>query len=208
MADFKQIEEGNTYRKKSTGEFIHIKEVTRLHDAERNQFMIVASDDCTFEGDSKTTIGRQIINAHEFWEIYKEEVKVKCIYCKKPIHIDKFAGVNKEGIFCNGVTCLIELSKTLDNEEEITKGLGTLHGGEDNWNLADKIITADKAIQLHKIDSMNFQLFGELIFSKSNVKTFIQKSRKDMNEYLTGYGVSEEARKSCFSYMDKRAGKL
>ena len=30
------------------------------------------------------------------WEIYEEEKRVKCIYCKKPIHIDRFAGVNKE----------------------------------------------------------------------------------------------------------------
>ena len=48
----------------------------------------------------------------------KEKVKdrrVKCIYCNKPIHISKFGGMNKRGMFCNDTLCLIKLIR--ENEE-------------------------------------------------------------------------------------------
>ena len=43
------------------------------------------------------------------------ETRVKCIYCGKPIHISKFGGVKKEGLFCNETLCIIQLIR---EEEE------------------------------------------------------------------------------------------
>ena len=37
--------------------------------------------------------------------------RVKCIYCGKDIHISKFGGINKKGLFCNESFCLLELIK-------------------------------------------------------------------------------------------------
>lgn len=39
--------------------------------------------------------------------------RIICVYCKKPIHIDDFAGVSKDGWFCNNTLCLIKLTKRL-----------------------------------------------------------------------------------------------
>ena len=80
-------------------------------------------------------------------EIYKEEKRVKCIYCKKPIHIDRFAGITKDGMFCNGFPCLMELSKVIDNKEE------------DDFNLADDGHPKDLSDR-----------------STKDIKTFIQKT--------------------------------
>jgi len=41
--------------------------------------------------------------------IKQKKRRVKCIYCHKPIHIDKFAGIQKKGLFCNDMLCLIKL---------------------------------------------------------------------------------------------------
>lgn len=35
-------------------------------------------------------------------------MRIKCIFCKKPINIKRFAGITKEGFFCNNICCLIE----------------------------------------------------------------------------------------------------
>jgi len=43
----------------------------------------------------------------------KKPKKVKCIYCKKPIHISKWAGVNKKGFVCDDVECLKKLAKEI-----------------------------------------------------------------------------------------------
>ena len=43
--------------------------------------------------------------------------RVKCIYCNEPIHIDKFGGIKKEGLFCNNILCLIKLIE--ENKKEI-----------------------------------------------------------------------------------------
>ena len=43
--------------------------------------------------------------------------RVKCIYCKRDIHIDKFAGINKKGLFCNRTLCLIKVIR--ENEEAL-----------------------------------------------------------------------------------------
>ena len=37
--------------------------------------------------------------------------RVKCIYCGKPIHISKFGGIKKEGLFCNELLCITQLIK-------------------------------------------------------------------------------------------------
>jgi len=42
--------------------------------------------------------------------------RVKCIYCKKDIHLSKFGGIKKEGLFCNDFFCLLELIK--ENEKD------------------------------------------------------------------------------------------
>ncbi|KKN57989.1 hypothetical protein LCGC14_0556470 [marine sediment metagenome] len=46
----------------------------------------------------------------------KSGERVKCIYCGEDIHISKFAGVSKKGLFCNSFFCLLELIK--ENEQE------------------------------------------------------------------------------------------
>ena len=45
--------------------------------------------------------------------------RVKCIYCGEEIHISKFAGMNKKGLFCNNILCLIQLIR--ENEEDKLK---------------------------------------------------------------------------------------
>lgn len=39
--------------------------------------------------------------------------RIKCIYCKKPIHIDNFAGMSKKGMICGDIVCLTKLAKEL-----------------------------------------------------------------------------------------------
>jgi len=46
-----------------------------------------------------------------------KDKRIKCIYCEQPIHIDNFAGVNKKGMFCGKLDCLMKLSKELDANE-------------------------------------------------------------------------------------------
>ncbi len=69
----KRIEVGKVYRNKSSGYYIHIKEVTKLYYGDEPDFNVVAGDECEFKGDSKTNRIRQVIHANKFWEIYKEE---------------------------------------------------------------------------------------------------------------------------------------
>ena len=47
----------------------------------------------------------------------KENRKVKCIYCNNPIYIDKFGGINKKGMFCNNILCLIKLIEESEKEK-------------------------------------------------------------------------------------------
>ena len=61
---------------------------------------------------------------------------------------------------------------------------------EDNWNLAD------------------CEAPWKNVKGIDDIKTFIQKSRKHMDEFLIGYGLSKSSRKRCLGYLDKRAGDL
>lgn len=36
---------------------------------------------------------------------------VKCVSCKKPIHIDELAGITKEGMYHDNAVCLLDLVK-------------------------------------------------------------------------------------------------
>jgi len=52
--------------------------------------------------------------------------RVKCIYCGEEIHISKFAGMNKKGLFCNNILCLIQLIRESEEDKlkevnEVTK---------------------------------------------------------------------------------------
>lgn len=49
--------------------------------------------------------------------------RVKCIYCDKPIHIDFFAGICKKGMFCKSTSCLIKLTKEMEQSKQ--KHLGS-----------------------------------------------------------------------------------
>ncbi len=138
------------------------------------------------------------------WEEHKEEdKKVKCIYCKKPIHINKFAGVNKEGMFCNGVTCLIELSKKLNKKED----------GADNWNLANESIMVcyypqakGLTIMYNPSDEMIQKYKDKRMFTEDDIKTFIQKVKEGFRKQqspdgmITLYNADNE--------LDKIAGRL
>ena len=46
----------------------------------------------------------------------KQNKKIKCIYCNKPIHIGKLGGVSKSGWFCNDTFCLMKLAKEVKSE--------------------------------------------------------------------------------------------
>ena len=46
------------------------------------------------------------------------KTRVKCIYCGKPIHISKFGGVKKEGLFCNETLCLIQLIREEEERQD------------------------------------------------------------------------------------------
>jgi len=51
----------------------------------------------------------------------KKQKRVLCIYCKKPIHIDRFAGVTKKSMICSDLFCLITLAKELQLCEKSSK---------------------------------------------------------------------------------------
>ncbi len=44
----------------------------------------------------------------------KKEERIKCVFCKRPIHIDKWGGVIKEGFFCTNIFCLLDLVNKLE----------------------------------------------------------------------------------------------
>ena len=46
----------------------------------------------------------------------KQDKRIKCIYCNKPIHIDNWAGVTKKGFVCANSNCLLALSIELEDE--------------------------------------------------------------------------------------------
>ena len=48
----------------------------------------------------------------------KKNKKVLCVYCKNPIHISKWAGVNKKGMFCDNMFCLTKLIKEGDKPDD------------------------------------------------------------------------------------------
>lgn len=48
----------------------------------------------------------------------KKPKKVRCIYCDKPIHISKFGGMNKKGMFCNRYFCMLKLIEDEEKEEK------------------------------------------------------------------------------------------
>ncbi len=50
-----------------------------------------------------------------------KDKRIKCIYCKKPIHIDNFAGITKEGMICGKTECLMELAKKMKKRENKLK---------------------------------------------------------------------------------------
>lgn len=50
------------------------------------------------------------------WEEWKDRC-VKCIYCNKPIHTSNFAGIKKEGLFCDNICCLMRLIKEQEEKE-------------------------------------------------------------------------------------------
>ena len=43
--------------------------------------------------------------------------RIKCIYCKEPIHIDNWGGVGKEGFFCNNSLCLMKIAETTGSKK-------------------------------------------------------------------------------------------
>lgn len=48
----------------------------------------------------------------------KEDKKIKCVYCKQPIHIDNFAGIIKKGMICGKPGCIIKLAKEMQKFEK------------------------------------------------------------------------------------------
>jgi hypothetical protein len=40
-----------------------------------------------------------------------DDKRIKCIFCKEPIHIDNLGGMSKEGFFCKNMVCLMKLTK-------------------------------------------------------------------------------------------------
>jgi len=47
----------------------------------------------------------------------KDDKRVKCIYCKKPIHIDRLAGITSKGMICGNSFCLMKLAKEWKKRE-------------------------------------------------------------------------------------------
>lgn len=73
-----RLYENTVYINKKTGHYCHIKEITRYLDEKESPAWIVCSEDCEFEEDSKTTVGRQIFKAEGFKKVYcREEWKLK-----------------------------------------------------------------------------------------------------------------------------------
>ena len=46
----------------------------------------------------------------------KNDKRIRCIYCNKPIHIDNFVGVCKKGFICGNSVCLMKLAQELKND--------------------------------------------------------------------------------------------
>lgn len=44
--------------------------------------------------------------------------RVRCIYCRAPIHIDNWAGIHRRGMFCQNTVCLTAMLK--EGEENIS----------------------------------------------------------------------------------------
>ena len=73
-------------------------------------------------------IGAKVIRKEEdLKEILEEGIdaiptqtdkRIKCIFCNKPIHIDNWAGVNKEGFFCGNTLCLMQLAQKVDDTKD------------------------------------------------------------------------------------------
>lgn len=59
-----KIKKGKIYKHNESGQFVHVKEITQYYGGD--QAYIVCSDDCNFEADSKTSCGRQVIDANTF----------------------------------------------------------------------------------------------------------------------------------------------
>ncbi len=162
----------------------------------------------------------------------EEDKRIKCIYCKKPILIDKFAGVNKEGIFCNGFFCLMELSKKLDKEEDkrnpahfclgCDKFLGfrgfCARKCHDKW-YNDEFFSFGKESLKKEEEEDNWNLADKdkglscSAFTIDDIKTFIQKVKEDMNRLSEQH--KEMSCKHCDIFfidlkeiIDKRAGRL
>jgi len=47
--------------------------------------------------------------------------RVKCQFCKKDIHIDNWAGVNKKGFICGNITCLMKLAKEMELKDKFRR---------------------------------------------------------------------------------------
>ena len=68
-----RIEEGEIYKHRASGQFVHVKEVTQYYGG--GKATVVCSDDCTFGSDSKTSCGRQAIAAGRFKELYTNQTE-------------------------------------------------------------------------------------------------------------------------------------
>ena len=50
-------------------------------------------------------------------DVKAKQTRVKCIYCHQPIHISKFGGIKKDGLFCNEFLCLLALIREREEAE-------------------------------------------------------------------------------------------
>ena len=66
---------------------------------------------------TEETKKRFLVKSEEELLLKKEDKKVLCIGCGKPIHINEFGGLNNKGCFHNNVSCLIKIKKSESKEE-------------------------------------------------------------------------------------------
>lgn len=108
----------------------------------------------------------------------------------------------------------------VDTAIRLLRKLPEYNKEEDNWNLTDKLITADEIVQTQKSGN-KIQLLGELCLKKEDFKTFIQKVKEDSKDTPTvimtpdgtfdsnSLNVGFEAGvKHTLNKLDKRAGDL
>lgn len=132
------------------------------------------------------------------WEIVeeKEDIKVKCIFCKNPIHIDNFAGIKKEGMFSSSFS-FISFDKAIKQKVLLQKTLS-----DDIFNV--ELPNQDGFVDVISADKVQEKL-GDI---KEDVKkAFADGCRQQKGEQVGELDIHALDDKEVIGIINKKAGK-